>query len=741
MAKKTAPKKRIIKGRDYNEDKRSDGLRQAKSGGWRMAGTNRKPTKKEIQAHYDGESNGVYMENRIARMDKNPRAKKGERFEKGGFVGKGELVWKKLDNSKKAEFLKENFTPEITPRTQETLVGKAYNFLPSKVKIVLNSKYANVEEYSKGGEVSASDIKDLSNGYKEAILFTGYDEEEVELDRNYGIEDFDDKANAVIEKMAKQYILDNKEAIEESGLDYEQIGRDIWYTQAGHGVGFFDRKLDKDVEEKLTKGAKKFGDLSHNVFAQDGNVYLEGMKFAKGGKVDRSKSAKKPRVKRTKKAIAQDKNIKALHAGKRVSESGQVYWEGRENRSDTNRTKKLAKGGTLELRDIEDETVLMPYVIAEPIAETAAEITLKDEFSKWESLSKSEKEALDEKYKTLVDEISVYLVKRANTVYTHNKSFEKDVKGKKGREVLNTFMEHWCGLVDGKLVKPISDTMARYEKESKSTTFEHGGDIYPIENERKQSIKSGMILMVKDTKDEADKFVSDKPELVVEEFDGKWAIKKYAKGGEIVSFKKLKFNSHKNHNPNADILEGHIDNDSFITYGIYVEGDRKGNEFMEYYKGSNFVVGSKKPSSSRHYTKDSIPAKWKSSWDELKKEYDEKYSKEEYAKGGKLGFEGLAKKVAKEYEGDKVKPEYQDEYGKRYDKEEAKEVGQKVAAKVYREQQGMMEKGGEIKSELTLSEIESKLCKTFGFWDVPYEVKVDGITYRKVYMGKTYRKI
>ena len=52
-----------------------------------------------------------------------------------------------------------------------------------------------------------------------------------------------------------------------------------------------------------------------------------------------------------------------------------------------------------------------------------------------------------------------------------------------------------------------------------------------------------------------------------------------------------------------------------------------------------------------------------------------------------------------------------------------------------------MEKGGEIKSELTLSEVESKLGKTFGFWDVPYEVSVDGITYRKKFGSKLYKKI
>lgn len=154
-------------------------------------------------------------------------------------------------------------------------------------------KEGYVSKYEKGGEVNDSDIKELSNGYKEAILFTGYDEDEVELDANYSISDFDSKANEAIEKMAKQYIIDNKEAIEESGLDYGTIGRDIWYTQAGHGVGFFDEELDKDVEDKLTKGAKKFGDLSHNVFAQDGKVYLEGMKFAKGGKLVKFKKGDK----------------------------------------------------------------------------------------------------------------------------------------------------------------------------------------------------------------------------------------------------------------------------------------------------------------------------------------------------------------------------------------------------------------------------------------------------------------
>ena len=74
-------------------------------------------------------------------------------------------------------------------------------------------------------------------------------------------------------------------------------------------------------------------------------------------------------------------------------------------------------------------------------------------------------------------------------------------------------------------------------------------------------------------------------------------------------------------------------------------------------------------------------------------------------KGGRLGFDGLAKKVAKRYEGKPVKSKYQKEYGKTYSKEEAMEVGRKVAAKVYGQQQANMKKmakGGEVDGRLNL---------------------------------------
>jgi hypothetical protein len=69
-----------------------------------------------------------------------------------------------------------------------------------------------------------------------------------------------------------------------------------------------------------------------------------------------------------------------------------------------------------------------------------------------------------------------------------------------------------------------------------------------------------------------------------------------------------------------------------------------------------------------------------------------------FANGG--AFAKLSNRVAKNYEGKRVKPQYQKEYGKVYSKSEAKEVGDKVAGKVKANQK--MATGGGISNKLTL---------------------------------------
>lgn len=59
---------------------------------------------------------------------------------------------------------------------------------------------------------------------------------------------------------------------------------------------------------------------------------------------------------------------------------------------------------------------------------------------------------------------------------------------------------------------------------------------------------------------------------------------------------------------------------------------------------------------------------------------------QQFAKGGKIGFKALAKKVSNAYVGKPVPAQYRGLYGKTYSKQEADKVGNKVAAKVYRQQ-------------------------------------------------------
>ena len=126
------------------------------------------------------------------------------------------------------------------------------------------------------------------------------------------------------------------------------------------------------------------------------------------------------------------------------------------------------------------------------------------------------------------------------------------------------------------------------------------------------------------------------------------------------------------------------------------------------------------------------------------------FSKTSFAKGGKIGFDGLAKKVAKRYEGKPVKEKFRSEYGKTYSKAEAMEVGKKVAGKVYRQQQSMA-KGGKIQ----MSEVYNVNGKDYLFstpiqndkgtytgWDA-YEVVYDTfdgekhLNYTKTKRGKS----
>ncbi len=159
-----------------------------------------------------------------------------------------------------------------------------------------------------------------------------------------------------------------------------------------------------------------------------------------------------------------------------------------------------------------------------------------------------------------------------------------------------------------------------------------------------------------------------------------------------------------------------------------------GSVTSQFAKGGQFHTMSKKDRArldelQKKEDEDRLTIAENAEYENLVKEYrkTKEYKGSRYAKGGKMGFDVLAKKVAKNYEGKRVPKEYQKDYGKVYSKDEAKEVGNKVASKVYRQQLAKkMAKGGIVVTSIK---------------DIPNfqeELEAGRITYRGLGLGKLY---
>jgi hypothetical protein len=178
--KKSAPK--AGKQVKSTMDKLKAIIKKKKYGAYRAQGVDLKkdadrpalPTGKRIS-----KNGNTYYEYRANRIDVKQPPKRYPKLADGGFVSKGEKVWNKISNSEKMEFLKENFTPEITPRSQEGLVGKSYKFLPRNVKIKFEAKYANVEEYAKGGYMADGGKTTVVDDFGSMSFRNQYDEWEM----------------------------------------------------------------------------------------------------------------------------------------------------------------------------------------------------------------------------------------------------------------------------------------------------------------------------------------------------------------------------------------------------------------------------------------------------------------------------------------------------------------------------------------------------------------------------------
>ena len=127
------------------------------------------------------------------------------------------------------------------------------------------------------------------------------------LDRNYSASDLTVDTLRAMVADSKKFQTENARMLARAyaegktkagGYDETNAGHDFWLTRNGHGAGFWDRDLPKDVSDALTKAAEKFG--TFDLSAERGKVYGSQPRTTKSGghtKGTPSKSEMIPRKK------------------------------------------------------------------------------------------------------------------------------------------------------------------------------------------------------------------------------------------------------------------------------------------------------------------------------------------------------------------------------------------------------------------------------------------------------------
>ena len=93
--------------------------------------------------------------------------------------------------------------------------------------------------------------------YIVCALWSSTDSDGEPLD-HYDIEDIDPDTLETMRADVIDFLENNREILEESGLSDDAIGHDFWLTRNRHGTGFWDRGLG-EIGQKLTQACRPYG--------------------------------------------------------------------------------------------------------------------------------------------------------------------------------------------------------------------------------------------------------------------------------------------------------------------------------------------------------------------------------------------------------------------------------------------------------------------------------------------------
>jgi hypothetical protein len=115
-----------------------------------------------------------------------------------------------------------------------------------------------------------AELRDFDRGYIEAMFFTNGDTglPNDHILNTLGVRKMTRALRDQIRAECTQFLHKNAYWLgkaRQAGVDDEQLGRDLWYTRQGHGVGYWSRDElsgdNKEIGERLAKAASDTGEV------------------------------------------------------------------------------------------------------------------------------------------------------------------------------------------------------------------------------------------------------------------------------------------------------------------------------------------------------------------------------------------------------------------------------------------------------------------------------------------------
>jgi hypothetical protein len=126
-------------------------------------------------------------------------------------------------------------------------------------------------------EVTDADVEDMFEAYVECALWLSVDDEDKPLDDRFSSGALDDGARDRMRADCARFATENAvtllSAMQKRGVDWSQVGHDLWLTRNGHGCGFWDGDWPKPEADVLTEAAERMGDASLFVDEETGKVH------------------------------------------------------------------------------------------------------------------------------------------------------------------------------------------------------------------------------------------------------------------------------------------------------------------------------------------------------------------------------------------------------------------------------------------------------------------------------------